>query len=125
MTQIAFTSCLGGMHKAVNPHRQRLLVASNKTAKLASTAKTGAAGASKKTPEPADVPPEPTKDAAAKKRSDTQYGLERKKFLAGPLGLAHLFFGGSRVQFASIQYHCKVRQEAEAEGERRVVEGIS
>ena len=106
MTQIAFTSCLGGMHKAVNPHRQRLLVASNKTAKLASTAKTAAAGASTKTPQPADVTPEPTKDAAAKKRSDTQYGLERKKFLAGPLGLAHLYFGGSRVQFASIQYHC-------------------
>lgn len=98
----AFRACLSGTHKPVNPHRQRLLVAANKQAKLQKPAKAAASN----TPAPASAAgakegeDEYSAEAWAAweaegwqnwekpkvQRNDTAYGIARKKFLAETFG---------------------------------------
>ena len=118
-TQLAFPCCLGGKHTPVNPHRQRLLVASHKAAKLASTAKT-AAPAAKHAPAKhaaaaataTEAPKLPQDTAGAAKmpvkRNDTMYGTERKKFLSQPHGLHIPYWRGSSAVRLHPIYDCKV-----------------
>ena len=97
-------AALGGTHKPVNPHRQRLLVAANKAVDLHTTNNKAEA-------KPKPKPPLTTKDAAApeaettktnddpaggnvnikpKKRApyaDTAYNIARKSFMATLLDL--------------------------------------
>ena len=87
------TACLQGKHVAVNPHKQRLLVAANKAAKLPkakpkATAKAVASGQAAATLGPEATAEEPL-PAAAKKggkprqtAAETGYSQAKKKFLA-------------------------------------------
>ena len=90
-----YQACVSGPHKAVNPHRQRLLVASHKKAKLEKTEKK--AGNTKQlshqakaaTAIPEEEQPKPTKKqkkktttGATQGRTDTPYNIARKAFQA-------------------------------------------
>ena len=85
-------ACLGGAHRPVNCHRQRLLVASQKPTKVNPTGNAKAKSEAKP-PAEAKTAPKPKKIQAApgaaakeKKPSTTAYAFEKNKFLATFLG---------------------------------------
>ena len=99
----AMQACLEGQHKAVNPHRQRLLVAAHKATKAAKpkAAKAEAAkpeAAKAKAAKPKAAKPKAKRKSKAKgkskpkakaksgnptnKKPDTAYNVERKRFMS-------------------------------------------
>ena len=87
-------ACLRGEHVAVNPHKQRLLVAANKAAKLPKAKAKPKAKAIARPQEPAAsttanlnpdaeaVAAAPKKGGKPKKAADTGYSDAKKKFIA-------------------------------------------
>ena len=83
----ALKACTDGPHRPANPHKQRLLVASNKSAKLRPAAKQKSREPPAASPAASTAPPtDSATQAKAKPWSDTAYGTERKRFLAQILG---------------------------------------
>ena len=87
------TVCVAGRHAPVNPHRQRLLVAANKSAKVkakpAATSKAKTSD-SQQAPDPQAKPKQKAtpKGTSSEKpsTSETPYILAKKQFLATLLG---------------------------------------
>ena len=93
--EAVYQACVSGPHKAVNPHRQRLLVASHKKAKLDKTekkvgntkqhpnqAKAATPIPKEEQPKPTENPKQKKKTGATQRRSDTPYNIARKAFQA-------------------------------------------
>ena len=86
-------ACIAGTHAPVNPHRQRLLVAANKAAKVKATPAAKSKAKASDTHQVTDPQAKPNQKATLKgtssekpSTSETPYILVKKQFLATLLG---------------------------------------
>ena len=93
LPESAVQACLGGTHAPLNPHRQRLLAAANKPAKVKATPKGKSKAKAKPTKpvtaEPAATSTEQTAAAAAAApgcKTESAYLTAKKAFVATLLG---------------------------------------